>query len=60
MATGPMPNTVVDFWRIIWEKKLPTVVMLTRCFEGRVGGMIMVVEMECVSLVDIFCCVEKV
>ena len=33
---GPMSNTVSDFWRMIWEKKLPTVVMLTRVFEGRV------------------------
>ena len=33
---GPMPNTASDFWRMIWEKKLPTVVMLTRVFEGRV------------------------
>ena len=31
-----MPNTMTDFWRMIWEYKLPTVVMLTRCFEGRV------------------------
>ena len=36
IETGPMPNTVDDFWRMIWEKKLPTVVMFTRCFEGRV------------------------
>ena len=31
-----MPNTVSDFWRMIWEKKLPTIVMLTRAFEGKV------------------------
>ena len=60
MASGPMPNTVVDFWRMIWEKKLPTVVMLTRCFEGRVGGLVLTAEMDCMSLVDVFCCVEKV
>ena len=60
MATGPMPNTVVDFWRMIWEKKLPTIVMLTRCFEGRVGGLVLTVEMDCMSLVDVFYCIEKV
>ena len=37
MVTGPMPNTVSDFWRMIWENKLPTVVMLTRCQEGKVS-----------------------
>ena len=41
---GPMPNTVGDFWRMIWEKKLPTVVMLTRCFEGRVGHCVLIQE----------------
>ena len=31
--TGPMPNTVNDFWRMIWEYKINTIVMLTRCIE---------------------------
>ena len=35
--TGPLPNTLEDFWRKIWEKQLPTIVMLTQCFEGRVS-----------------------
>ena len=29
-----MPNSVSDFIRMIWEYKLPTVVMLTKCNEG--------------------------
>ena len=33
---GPLPNTLDDFWRMIWEQKIPTVVMLTNCFEDRV------------------------
>eukprot|EP00731_Ephydatia_muelleri_P019163 Em0011g1203a len=34
MAQGPMPNTVGDFWRMIVENKLDTIVMLTQCNEG--------------------------
>ena len=35
---GPLPNTLDDFWRMIWEKRLTTIVMLTQCFEGRVSN----------------------
>ena len=31
---GPLPETVGDFWRMVWEYKLTTIVMLTRCKEG--------------------------
>ena len=35
---GPMSNTISDFWRMIWEKRLPNIVMLTKCMEaGRVS-----------------------
>ena len=33
-AQGPMPNTISDFWRMVWEYKLVTVVMLTKCTEA--------------------------
>nr|XP_056707926.1 receptor-type tyrosine-protein phosphatase eta-like [Euleptes europaea] len=32
-AQGPLPNTVQDFWRMIWEKSIHTIVMLTKCIE---------------------------
>ncbi|XP_064386533.1 sushi, von Willebrand factor type A, EGF and pentraxin domain-containing protein 1-like isoform X2 [Halichondria panicea] len=34
-AQGPLPNTLEDFWKMIMENKLRTIVMLTKCFEER-------------------------
>ena len=33
-AQGPMPNTVHDFWRLIWEKNIEHIVALTRVMEA--------------------------
>eukprot|EP00731_Ephydatia_muelleri_P018729 Em0011g769a len=33
-AQGPTDETVNDFWRMVWEKRLGTIVMLTRCIES--------------------------
>ncbi len=33
-AQGPMPTTIDDFWRMIWEHKLTHVVVLTKCREA--------------------------
>ena len=32
--TGPLPKTVVDFWRLVWQEKPPTIVMVTNLKEG--------------------------
>ncbi|XP_071952998.1 receptor-type tyrosine-protein phosphatase alpha-like isoform X2 [Antedon mediterranea] len=32
-AQGPKEETVVDFWRMIWEQRSPAIVMLTKTFE---------------------------
>ncbi|XP_063783788.1 phosphatidylinositol phosphatase PTPRQ [Pseudophryne corroboree] len=34
---GPLAGTVGDFWRMVWETRAKTIVMLTQCFEkGRI------------------------
>ncbi len=35
-SLGPTENSIEDFWRMIWEGNIPTIVMLIRIFEGRV------------------------
>ncbi|XP_064173171.1 receptor-type tyrosine-protein phosphatase epsilon-like isoform X3 [Anguilla rostrata] len=34
-AQGPKPETVADFWRMIWEQKTATIVMLTNIKERK-------------------------
>lgn len=35
-AQGPLPTTVIDFWRMIWELESTVVIMLTREVESGV------------------------
>ena len=47
-AQAPLPNTVNDFWRIIWEFKSKCIVMLCDLIEG-VKVQCSYYEMNCLS-----------
>ena len=34
LSLGPKENTVCDFWRMVWEQRIETTVMLTQCVEA--------------------------
>ena len=32
--SGPLPQTTIDFWRLVWQEKTQTIVMVTNIKEG--------------------------
>ena len=34
MLAGPLPKTLVDFWRLVWQEKPHVIVMVTNLKEG--------------------------
>jgi len=37
---GPMPNTVSDFWEMVWQEEAPLIIMLTQLREGKEVGQL--------------------
>ena len=32
--TGPLPNTITDFWWLVWQERISVVAMVTNVLEG--------------------------
>ena len=34
LCAGPKPRLLIDFWRLVWQERPPTIVMVTNLSEG--------------------------
>ena len=34
IGIGPLPHTVIDFWRLVWQEHTPLIIMLCNTVEG--------------------------
>ena len=46
VTQGPLPNTVADFWMMVYQKKVMTIVMLSDCTEDDTVCMLCLIEFE--------------
>ena len=33
-STGPLPHTMIDFWRMVWQEQVTLIIMLCNTIEG--------------------------
>lgn len=52
---GPLPETLSDFWRMVWEQRSNTIVMMTR-LEEKSRVKMMICSIWCMS--QLFVCLE--
>ena len=46
MTAGPTPETITDFWQMIWDVRPAVIVMLTKLNEnGRVREVVMYIKL---------------
>ena len=50
---GPLPATMNDFWRLVWEKNSACIVMLTQLVEN---GIVSHCKLACVHMVPTWEC----
>ena len=62
LCSGPLPKTVMDFWRLIWQERPPTIIMVTNVKEEsgkKKFGPFQVMITDQQVLADYTLCVSK-